>query len=133
MTNNTTLIENHIIDLSGSSEKRFPEYPVFFHRGYEMAIGVLYEECKSRNVSEFYDFIRKELIPEFRSHIKGNESVDDRYRGAIQACVDVVRYIMRNKFIDYCSDNGRTVVEGKSGINIRDCVESLRDNNSITK
>jgi hypothetical protein len=126
MINNTTLIEKCIIDLSGSSEKRFPEYPVFFHRGYVMAIEILYEKCQSRNVSEFYDFIRKELIPEFRSHIKGNESVDDRYRGAIQACVDVIRYIMRNKFIDYCADNGYTVVEDANGIDIRDCVESLK-------
>jgi hypothetical protein len=126
MINNTTLIEKCIIDLSGSSEKRFPEYPVFFHRGYVMAIEILYEKCQSRNVSEFYDFIRKELIPGFRSHIKGNESVDDRYRGAIQACVDVIRYIMRNKFIDYCADNGYTVVEDANGIDIRDCVESLK-------
>lgn len=95
MTDNTTFIEKHIIDLSGSSEKRFPDYPVFFHRGYEMAIGILYEKCQSRNVAEFHDFIRKELIPEFRSHIKGNESVNDRYRGAVQTCADVDRYIMR--------------------------------------
>ena len=99
MTGNTILIEKHIIDLSGSSEKRFPEYPMFFHRGYEMAINILYEQCQSRNDSEFHDFIRKELIPEFRSRIKGNESVNDRYRGAIQACVDVARYITGNKFI----------------------------------
>lgn len=129
MTDNTTLIEKHIVDLSGSSEKRFPDYPVFFHRGYEMAIGILYEKCQSRNVSEFHDFIRKELIPEFRSHIKGNESVNDRYCGAVQACVDVVRYIMINRLIDYCADNGYTVVEDANGIDIRDCVESLRNNN----
>ena len=127
MTENTTLIEQHIIDLSGSSEKRFPDYPIFFHRGYEMAIGILYEKCQSRNVSEFHDFIRKELIPEFRSHIKGNESVNDRYRGAIQACVDADRHIMRNKFIDHCADNGYAVVEDANGIDIRDCVESLRN------
>lgn len=130
MADNTTLIEKHIVDLSGSSEKRFPEYPVFFHRGYVMAIEILYEKCQSNNVSEFYDLIRKELIPEFRSHIKGNESVNDRYRGAIQACVDVIRYIMINKFIDYCADNGCVVVENENGIDIRDCVESLRENNS---
>ncbi len=130
MTDNTTLIEKHIIDLSGSSEKRFPEYPMFFHRGYEMAISLLHEKCQSRNISEFHDFIRKELIPEFRSHIKGNESVRHRYCGAIQACVDVARYIMRNKFIDYCADNGYTVVEDENGIDISDCVESLRENNS---
>lgn len=128
MTDNTTLIEKHIIDLSGSSEKRFPDYPIFFHRGYEMAISILFEKCQSRNVSEFNDFIRKELIPEFRSHIKGTESVNDRYRGAIQACVDVYRYIMINKFIDHCADNGYTVVEDENGIDIRDCVESLRTN-----
>lgn len=129
MTDNTTLIEKHIVDLSGSSEKRFPDYPIFFHRGYEMAINLLHEKCQSRNVTEFHDFIRKELIPEFRSHIKGTESVNDRYRGAIQACVDVARYIMRNKFIDYCADSGYTVVEDANGIDIRDCVESLRNNN----
>ena len=129
MTDNTTFIEKHIVDLSGSSEKRFPDYPVFFHRGYEMAINLLHEKCQSRNVSEFNDFIRKELIPEFRSHIKGTESVNDRYRGAIQACVDVARYIMRNKFIDHCADNGYTVVEDENGTDIRDCVESLRNNN----
>ena len=129
MFDNTTLIEKHIVDLSGSSEKRFPDYPVFFHRGYEMAISLLYEKCQSLNVSEFHDFIRKELIPEFRSHIKGTESVNDRYRGAIQACVDVDRYIMRNKFTDHCADNGYTVVEDTNGIDIRDCVESLRNNN----
>ena len=126
MFDNTTLIEKHIVGLAGSSEKRFPDYPVFFHRGYEMSIGILYEKCQSRNITEFHDFIRKELIPEFISHIKGNESVNDRYRGAIQACVDVDRYIMRNKFIDHCADNGYTVVEDANGIDIRDCVESLK-------
>ena len=121
-------MKKNIVDLSGSSEKRFPEYPMFFHRGYEMAIGILFEKCQSRNITEFHEFIRKELIPEFRSHIKGNESVNDRYRGAIQACVDVDRYVMRSKFIDHCADNGYTVVEGENGIDIRDCVESLRNN-----
>lgn len=99
MTDNTTFIEKHIFDLSGSSEKRFPDYPIFFHRGYEMAINLLYEKCQSRNVSEFHDFIRKELIPEFRSHIKGTKSVNDRYRGAIQACIDVDRYITKTNFL----------------------------------
>lgn len=129
MLDNTTLIEKHIIDLSGSSEKRFPDYPVFFHRGYEMAISLLYEKCQSYDLSEFHDFIRKDLIPEFRSHIKGTESVNDRYRGAIQACVDADRYILRNKFIDHCADNGYTVVEDENGVDIRDCIESLKNNN----
>ena len=124
------LVGDYIINLSGSSENRFPEYPVFFHRGYEMAINLLYEKCQSLDVVEFHDFIRKELIPEFRSHIKGTETVNDRYCGAIQACVDVYRYIMINKFIHHCADNGYTVVEDESGIDIRDCVESLRNNNS---
>ncbi len=123
------IMKDYIVNLSGSSEKRFPEYPVFFHRGYEMAINLLYEKCQSLDVVGFHDFIRKELIPEFRSHIKGNESVNDRYRGAVQACVDVDRYIMRNKFIDHCTDNGYTVAEDENGVDIRDCVESLRNNN----
>lgn len=100
MTVNTALIEKYIVDLSGSSEERFPKYPMFFHRGYEMAISILREKCQSKNVTEFHNFVRKELIPEFRSHIKGTESVNDRYYGAVQACVDVVIYIMKNKFID---------------------------------